>query len=211
MHVQCFLHLNNLRHWFQDRMKQSLAWSIILTVCLYGKPSLSSPGTNTCGGGWVPWARWVLGSLSLCLHWASEMPQHLDPRGKGCRQCSCPWAEGSPPTILCPWPGAQMWTIPASQGLLKIELPKQCVCGLACVPWDRLTGYPTPLLLGMDLPSCQLCFFCLLVSLISSWYGATCYVLWRPTEAELYLAMFPYKRSVLLGNVGCTASREQHG
>lgn len=138
-------------------MKQSLAWIIVLIICLqavrraqpdslywlyvYGKPSLSSSGTDTRGAAWLPWARWVLGPVPL----PPLGHQRLQARGKGCRQCCHPWAEGSPPTILCPGLGHRGWCgVPASQGLLKTELPKQCVCGLACVSWDPLMEYPTP-------------------------------------------------------------------
>lgn len=175
MHGPCFSFIWTILD-IDSRTGWNRAWSFVLTVCLYGKPSLSSPGTDTRGGGWVPWARLVLGSLSLCLHWASEMPQHLDPRGKGCRQCSHPWAEGSPPTILCPWPGAQRLTIPASHGLLKIELPKQCVCGLACVSWDPLTGYPTPSFWGWVSGE--------IFPLVSSAFSASLFP-WYPADMEL--------------------------
>lgn len=208
----------NPRTWWNRAQPDSLYW---LCVCrLDGQPSLSSSGTDT-----LRW--WRLTALSqvdagLCPSastGASGMMgtcSSCSPGRRAAGSVATPGQRGHLPPSSAPGLGCRGWHgVPASQGLVKTELPNQCVCGLACVSWDPLTGYLTPFLLGMGLrrhlPSCQVCFLCLLVFLISSWYGATCFVLWTPTEAELYLAMFPYKRSVLLGNVGCTASSELHG
>jgi len=92
--------------------------------------------------------------------------------------------------------------MPRSWGLLKMmswaaRAPHPSTCD-ARVVWllspDTLTQGTLPPFgdgTGRDLPSHKVSFLCLFVFMKCSWYWATHVVLWRTTEAEFYLAMFP--------------------
>lgn len=190
MHVQCFLHLNNFRHWFQDKMKQSLAWSIILIIHLQAvrraQPDsfywlyvcMESPAWAAQAQTPVvevdclePDGCWALSLCPSASTGASEMPQHLQPRGKGCR----PPGQRSHPyhPLSLAWGTEVMWGASLS-GIAKNWAAKAGVCvwfGLCVLGSSHGVSHPLLLRMGLgrNLPSCQVCFLCPLVFLISSY------------------------------------------